>query len=163
MYAAFLVQTTQGVASPRIPAPMEDGEFHNTGIGNHMQPQWRWQRSEESYVMPAQNVRPKTTMATMLNVEGLMTMEERRKCIGENRRRSICKQVIWWTCVDKECYGCYFKTNAIVDMGTTEFKWDTIIAIGIWKQKNIWANSSILEQIEHIAIFLATRPKERRN
>ncbi len=112
--------------------------------------------------MPAQNVIPTTNMATMMNVEELMSMEERRRCTAENRRRSICKQVIWWTCVDKECYGCYFKTNAIVDMGTTEFKWDTIIAIGIWKQKKIWANSSILEQIEHIAIFLATRPKERR-
>jgi hypothetical protein len=162
MYAAFLVQTTQGAWSPRISAPMEDGEFHNSGVENHRPIQWRWQREEESYVLPAQNVRPTSTMATMLNVEELMTIEERRRCMGENRRRSICKQVIWWTCKDKGCYGCYFKTKAIVDMGTSDVKGETIKAIGQWKHKKIWADSSILEQIEHIAIFLATRPKERR-
>ncbi len=69
---------------------MEAGEVYNREREEHRPIQWRWQREEESYVMPAQNVRPTITMAAMLNVEGLMTMEERMRCIGENRRRRIC-------------------------------------------------------------------------
>ena len=47
-------------------------------------------------------------------------------------------------------------------MCTNDIKGETIIAIGEWACKKIWADSSSLEQIEHIAIFLASRPKERR-
>ena len=72
---------------------MEDGEFynkdkdvdfHNMETEDHRPIQWRWQRTEESYVVPAQNVRPTATMGTMLNVEELMTLEEKDSCRGQN-------------------------------------------------------------------------------
>jgi hypothetical protein len=145
---------------------MEDGEFYNQEMEDRRPIQWRWQRSEESYVMPAQNVRPTTTMSTMLDMTELMTIEERSSCMNRNRRNmhprmSICKQVSWRICEDKDCYGCYFKMNAIVDMGTNNTKGETVKAIGAWACKKVWADSSTLEQVEHIAIFLATRPRER--
>ena len=145
---------------------MEDGEFYNQEMEDRRPIQWRWQRSEESYVMPAQNVRPTTTMSTMLDMTELMTIEERSSCMNRNRRNmhprmSICKQVSWRICEDKDCYGCYFKMNAIVDMGTNNTKGETVKAIGAWACEKVWANSSTLEQVEHIAIFLATRPRER--
>ena len=150
---------------------MEDGEFYNKEMEDRRPTQWRRQRAEESYVMPAQNVRPTTTMSTMLNMEELMTIEERSRCMNRNRKdmrgqvsprtTSTCKQVSWRICEDKDCYGCYFRMNAIVDMSTNNIKGETVKAIGTWACKKVWADSSTLEQLEHIAIFLATRPRER--
>ena len=176
IHAAFLAQANQ-VVRRRLALQMEDGEFydkeedvgfHSMETEDHRPKQWRWQRTEESYVVPAQNVRPTDTMGTMLNVEELMTLEEKNRCCGQKLgmglgKMSICGQVNWNICEDRECYGCYFKTNAIADMCTNNIKGDTTMAIGEWACKKEWANSSTLEQIEHIAIFLATRPKERQD
>eukprot|EP00972_Heterocapsa_arctica_P090629 13371742-Heterocapsa_arctica.AAC.1 len=38
---------------------------------------WRWQTTEDSYVMANQNIYPTTGMATMIKVEDFMTTKER--------------------------------------------------------------------------------------
>eukprot|EP00972_Heterocapsa_arctica_P060999 8995765-Heterocapsa_arctica.AAC.1 len=71
-------------------------------------------------------------MGTMVKVEELMTAEERRQCAAHTHILSQCGQTHWKVCEDRNCYGCYFKKNAFVDLRTTEDKGETIMAIGEW-------------------------------
>eukprot|EP00972_Heterocapsa_arctica_P081251 11973714-Heterocapsa_arctica.AAC.1 len=73
-------------------------------------------------------------MATMIKVEDLMTTEERRVCTENRLVRSYCGQVHWKVCPHANCYGCYFKTQAVADLMTNDIKGETIIAIGGWSQ-----------------------------
>eukprot|EP00972_Heterocapsa_arctica_P085124 12543161-Heterocapsa_arctica.AAC.1 len=74
----------------------------------------------------------------MLKVEELMTAEERRQCAAHTYILSQCGQTHWKVCEDGNCYGCYFKKNAIVDLRTTEEKGETIITIGLWARTRLW-------------------------
>eukprot|EP00972_Heterocapsa_arctica_P057241 8446797-Heterocapsa_arctica.AAC.1 len=67
-------------------------------------------------------------MGTMIKVEDLMTAEERRLCDQRDTVLSKCGQVNWKVCTHADCYGCYFKRNAIVDFTTNDIKGETIIA-----------------------------------
>eukprot|EP00972_Heterocapsa_arctica_P080879 11920435-Heterocapsa_arctica.AAC.1 len=84
-------------------------------------------------------------MATMIKVEELMTIEERREICQESRRvedyrlvRSRCGQVCWSICRHANCYGCYFKTHAVADLMTNDIKGETVEAIGYWSQSLFW-------------------------
>eukprot|EP00972_Heterocapsa_arctica_P018947 2797902-Heterocapsa_arctica.AAC.2 len=110
---------------------MEEDEYYDMERENCRPRQWRWQRTEESYVTAAQNIRPTTTMGTMLKVEELMTIE-RNQCAAQHYVLSQCGQTQWKVCEDERCYGCDFKLHAIVDLRTTEEKGETIITIGQW-------------------------------
>eukprot|EP00972_Heterocapsa_arctica_P100260 14784847-Heterocapsa_arctica.AAC.1 len=52
--------------------------------------------------------------------------------------------------------------NAIADLMTNDIKGETSIAIGECSQTQIWREATTLAKIEHIALFLATRPNQRR-
>eukprot|EP00972_Heterocapsa_arctica_P106449 15680901-Heterocapsa_arctica.AAC.1 len=73
-------------------------------------------------------------MATMIKVEDLMTREEGRDCRAHRFVRSQCGQVYWSVCCHANCYGCYFKTNAVADLMTSDIKGETEVAIGCWSQ-----------------------------
>eukprot|EP00972_Heterocapsa_arctica_P052550 7730589-Heterocapsa_arctica.AAC.1 len=47
---------------------------------------WRRQRTEDSFILANQNIFPTTNMETMIKVEELMTIEERREICQESRR-----------------------------------------------------------------------------
>eukprot|EP00972_Heterocapsa_arctica_P111701 16427606-Heterocapsa_arctica.AAC.1 len=98
----------------------------------------------------------------MVRIEELMTMEESARCVEHTTILSQCGQTTWKVCESGDCYGCYFKKHAITDLKTSENKCETIIAIGEWASTTLWADASIPAQIEHIAIFLATRPQQRK-
>eukprot|EP00972_Heterocapsa_arctica_P015669 2307437-Heterocapsa_arctica.AAC.1 len=68
-------------------------------------------------------------MATMIMVEELMSAEEKRYCQPYRFVRSQCGQTHWTVCRHADCYGCYFKTNAVVDLMTNDIKGETIVAI----------------------------------
>jgi hypothetical protein len=142
---------------------MEAGEYYDQEREDYRPRQWRWQRTEESYIVAAQNVRPSTNMGTMIKVEDLTTAEERRQCVQHTTILSECGQVHWKVCANGSCYGCYFKRNAIVDFNTNDIKGETVIAMGEWARTTLWADATTLAKIEHIAIYLATRPHQRRN
>ena len=46
---------------------------------------------------------------------------------------------------------------------TNDIKGETIIAIGEWSQSQFWREATALAKIEHIALFIATKPYQRRN
>ena len=141
---------------------MESGEYYDLEREDFRPRNWRWQRAEENYVRADQNIRPSTTMATMVRIEDLMTVEESGQCLEHTTILSQCGQTSWKVCANGDCYGCYFKKHAIVDLKTTEDKGETIKAIGEWAGTWLWANASCPAKIEHIAIFLATKPHQRR-
>eukprot|EP00972_Heterocapsa_arctica_P038465 5666619-Heterocapsa_arctica.AAC.1 len=47
----------------------------------------------------------------------------------------------------EECYGCYFKQNAVVDFMTDDIKEDITKAIGVWKQSVFWIEASTRQKI----------------
>jgi hypothetical protein len=143
-------------------ALMEAEEYYDTEREDYRPRQWRWQKEEENYVTAAQNIRPSTTMGTMVKVEELMTVEERMHCVDHITILSQCGQTHWKICENRECYGCYFKKNAIVDLRTDDNKGETALTIGEWAGTLPWADATVAEKIEHIAIFLATKPRQRR-
>eukprot|EP00972_Heterocapsa_arctica_P076551 11292165-Heterocapsa_arctica.AAC.1 len=61
---------------------MEEDEYYDMERENYWPRQWRWQRTEGSYVTAAQNIRPTSTIGTKVKVEDLMTMEERSQCLA---------------------------------------------------------------------------------
>eukprot|EP00972_Heterocapsa_arctica_P052033 7656154-Heterocapsa_arctica.AAC.1 len=91
-----------------------------------------------------------------------MTLEEELLCRPNSYVTSQCGQTRWNICNQANCYGCYFKTHAVADLMTNDFKEETIVAIGSWRQKPHWTDLGADMKIEHIAGFLATRPKQRR-
>eukprot|EP00972_Heterocapsa_arctica_P085130 12543724-Heterocapsa_arctica.AAC.1 len=64
-------------------------------------------------------------MATMIKVEELMTAEETRYCQPYQRVRSTSGQTNWTFCSHADCYGCYFKQNAVVELMTDDIKGET--------------------------------------
>eukprot|EP00972_Heterocapsa_arctica_P044168 6519916-Heterocapsa_arctica.AAC.1 len=68
----------------------------------------------------------------MIKVEDLKTAKERSLCVQQETILSKCGQVNWKVFSYADCYGCYFKKNAIVDFTTNDIKGETIIAIGQW-------------------------------
>eukprot|EP00972_Heterocapsa_arctica_P070334 10390331-Heterocapsa_arctica.AAC.1 len=101
-------------------------------------------------------------MATMIKVEELMTTEQKRDCRAHRFVRSQSGQTYWTICCHANCYGCYYKKHAVVDLTTNDIKGETVVAIGGWSQSSFWRQASTVFKIEHIAFFLATRPTQRR-
>eukprot|EP00972_Heterocapsa_arctica_P005515 814916-Heterocapsa_arctica.AAC.1 len=93
-----------------------------------------------------------------------MITEERRDCRAHRYVRSHCGQIYWSICCHANCYVCYFKTLAVVDLTTNDIKGETVVAIGQWRRSHIWRQASTLLKIEHavIVFFLAARPMQRR-
>eukprot|EP00972_Heterocapsa_arctica_P068965 10191415-Heterocapsa_arctica.AAC.1 len=75
--------------------------------------------------------------------------------------KSRCGQTNWTICRHADCYGRYFKKNAVVDFMTDDLKEEITKAIGGWKQSNFWIEASTRQKIEYLAYFLAARPAQR--
>eukprot|EP00972_Heterocapsa_arctica_P086023 12676852-Heterocapsa_arctica.AAC.1 len=71
-------------------------------------------------------------METKIKVEELMNAEETRDCQLYKKVKSICGQTNWIICRHADCYGCYFKQNAVVNFMTDDTKEEAIVAIGVW-------------------------------
>eukprot|EP00972_Heterocapsa_arctica_P017564 2595841-Heterocapsa_arctica.AAC.1 len=52
--------------------------------------------------------------------------------------------------------------HAVADLTTNDVKGETVEAIGYWRQSLFWKQARTLAKIEHIALFLATRPDQRK-
>eukprot|EP00972_Heterocapsa_arctica_P022489 3307426-Heterocapsa_arctica.AAC.1 len=92
---------------------------------------WRRQRTEDNVILANQDVTPMTDMETKIKVEELLSTEETRNRQPYKRVKSRCGQTNWTICRHPDCYGCYFKKNAVVDF-------ETIKAIGGWRNSSFW-------------------------
>eukprot|EP00972_Heterocapsa_arctica_P060971 8992647-Heterocapsa_arctica.AAC.1 len=76
-------------------------------------------------------------MEMKINVEELQSVIELVKCMPFKKVKSRCGQTNWTICKQADCYGCYFKMNAVVDFETDDIKEEATIAIGDGKREAI--------------------------
>eukprot|EP00972_Heterocapsa_arctica_P026545 3909106-Heterocapsa_arctica.AAC.1 len=69
-------------------------------------------------------------MEMNIKVEELQSVKEFVKCMPFKNVKSRCGQTNWTICKQADCYGCYFKLNALVDFETDDIKEEATIAIG---------------------------------
>eukprot|EP00972_Heterocapsa_arctica_P102179 15056536-Heterocapsa_arctica.AAC.1 len=69
-------------------------------------------------------------MEMKIKVEELQSVKEFAKCMPFKRVKSRCGQTNWIICKQADCYGCYFKLNAVVAFETDDIKEEATIAIG---------------------------------
>eukprot|EP00972_Heterocapsa_arctica_P052301 7694332-Heterocapsa_arctica.AAC.1 len=100
-------------------------------------------------------------MDTKIKVEELQNVKEFVKCKPFENVKSRCRQTNWTICKQADCYGCYFKMNAVVDFEANDIKEEATIAIGGWKQRSYWKEADAKQKIEYVAYYLATRPMQR--
>eukprot|EP00972_Heterocapsa_arctica_P064421 9507111-Heterocapsa_arctica.AAC.1 len=77
------------------------------------QTEWRRQIAENNYIVASKNVIPTTDMEMNIKVEELQSVKEFVKCMPFKKVKSSCGQTNWTICKQADCYGCYFKLNAV--------------------------------------------------
>ncbi len=86
---------------------------------------WADQRQGEVPVITDFGFIPTSDMATMIFVEEVMAGDNKGRCMPTQSTRSQDGQVQWMLCNSKDCYGCYFKENAVANMKTTTDRGET--------------------------------------
>eukprot|EP00972_Heterocapsa_arctica_P072409 10694787-Heterocapsa_arctica.AAC.1 len=77
-------------------------------------------------------------MERKIKVEELQSVKELVKCMPYKKVQSRRGQTSWTICKQADCFGCYFKLNAVVDFETDDIKEEPTISIGGWKQSSFW-------------------------
>ena len=125
-------------------------------------PDWTDKTQEEGHVQTLWGVMPGADMATMILVEEVMIGDETGRCRPTCPTRSQAGQVQWMLCNNLDCFGCYCKANAVANLNTSTTTGETEKAIGGWSKRPHWVRDTTLMKMEHIAIFPATRPMQRK-
>eukprot|EP00972_Heterocapsa_arctica_P050681 7450986-Heterocapsa_arctica.AAC.1 len=82
-----------------------------------------------------------------IKVEELQSVKEFVKCMPFKKVKNRCGQTNWTICKQANCYGCYFKMNAVVDFETDDVEEEATVAIGHWKQRSYWKEAGAKQKI----------------
>jgi hypothetical protein len=107
-------------------------------IGDTNRRGWHLQTELEVPVKMEQGFEPTTFMPTMVLVEEVHTRDSRILHIPHMAIPCADGLTRWRLCGQQDCYGCYFKANAVTRMDSSTEKGQTEKIIGDWTKRAHW-------------------------